>query len=172
MITSAYWISPQGKVLDVGISKHIDQIIQYPESFGITHDQVKETYTKHNERVGTEGRARDELILYAINSGFIRVRFYKNSRWSITLNNVDSKTNKNILHRWAQMPKIQSDIYMPVEILDIKTGRNRKYLVKELAQGDHLFENERDNIFKLVSIPNASEFNRTSFKEFLCNKMR
>lgn len=167
MLTGAYWISPQGKVLDVGISKHIDHIVQHPESFGLTDAEVEAVYAKHNEQVGVEGQAREELILQTVSRGYIRIRFYVNKRWSITLSNINSRTNKNILQKWAQLPDVQKDIHMPVFILDIATEKtNTSYTVKDLAQGIHLTENEKINI-ELIVVNSAREFDIPTFKDFV-----
>lgn len=139
----------------MGVSKHIDHIVQHPESFGLNSGVVMAVYAKHNEQVGVEGRAREELILQVINHGFIRVRFYKNSRWSITL--YDNRVNKNILRKWAQMPSVQKDKYMPVHILDIHTEKvNKNYTVDNLAKGDHLTEGEYFDI-ELTPVSNAKD---------------
>lgn len=77
MDTRAFWISPEGYVMPVELS-HISMVIRDPEKFGLTTQDIKAAYRKHNEPVGLEGKAREELIVALLGRGWIRVREYRN----------------------------------------------------------------------------------------------
>ena len=66
--------------------------------------------------MGTEGNAREEIIKKALKQGFVRIRRYKNW-WSITVNNLDTRTKKN-LSNWAELAKEDKSTggYFPVKI--------------------------------------------------------
>ena len=75
----AYWISPEGEVISIGHGYHIENILKDPEKFGFTKDQIEEVYAKHGENpkhMGMEGKAREELMIDAMNRGWIRIRRY------------------------------------------------------------------------------------------------
>ncbi|MBN1499698.1 MAG: hypothetical protein JW982_06075 [Spirochaetes bacterium] len=88
----AYWISPDGNVITVGTS-HIKAVLDSPEVFGFEKQYLYDVFKRHGEKPGLEGRARNEIILQLIKSGWIRMRFYDSRySWSIT---VDSEDNVN-----------------------------------------------------------------------------
>jgi hypothetical protein len=72
----AYWISPEGKIMSLGHGYHIDSILKDPEKFGFTEEKLEEIYAKHGETLGTEGKAREEVMIDAMNRGWIRIRRY------------------------------------------------------------------------------------------------
>ena len=98
----AYWISPAGKILSVQVGKrHIDFIIQNPEQFGLTREEVEERYARHQEAMGREGTAREELILTSIKNGWIRIRRYAHpDHWKINVLQLNENT-RDILASWA-----------------------------------------------------------------------
>jgi len=53
---------------------HITDIWHNPEKFGFTPDQITALHAKHGERRGQEGKAREELMLDAMNRGWMRIR--------------------------------------------------------------------------------------------------
>ena len=122
MLSKAYWVNPKGKILDVK-SNHIAQIIADPKTFGITRAWIDEIYANHNEKIGTEGEAREEIILKVLESGFIRVRQYK-TRWSLTLHKLDVKTRANI-KKWALIAKDNKTTgkWFPVKLNIVKTDK-------------------------------------------------
>ena len=121
-LPQAFWISPVGKVEGVG-TNHISQIIKDPKKFYLTKDEIEKTYEKNGERMGTEGNAREEIILRVLKSGFHRVRRYKN-RWSITVNRLDSKTRRQ-LSKWAELAKADKSTggFFPVDIYVSSTDK-------------------------------------------------
>jgi len=121
---TGYWIDKFGRIIDSSNDKHIHQIIENPREFGFKPGQVEDIFKKHNERIGTEGKAREEIIEEVLKNGLIRVRLYPNSYWSVTL--YDWNRYKSIrIKKWANKAKKEKTAgkYMPVKILDMKTDR-------------------------------------------------
>lgn len=69
-----WWISPEAEIVSVQTSTHISEIISFPEKFGLTREEIEETYQKHGERLGLEGKAREEIMQKVMSQGWIRAR--------------------------------------------------------------------------------------------------
>jgi hypothetical protein len=140
---AAYFISPSGKVIPTK-ENHIRVIIENPKTFGYTSDEIRKIYDKYNEKVGTEGRAREEIILDLVKKGWIRARRYTNQRWSINTNKLNKRV-KNILYRFFQslLKGIagfrEKDMYMPVVIQDFY-GVNMTSTVGDIIKDALFFE--------------------------------
>lgn len=95
----AYWIAPDGCVVDVAI-RHIITVCNAPERFGMTHEQINEAFVRHGEPLGHEGRARQEIMAeLIINHGWIRVRYLpRHDRWTIELNRFDNQARAVVRH--------------------------------------------------------------------------
>ena len=70
---TGYWISPSGEVIRV-LDIHISTITRHPDKFGFTSDELSKFYEDAGEPVGSEGKAREKIMLSAMQSGWIRVR--------------------------------------------------------------------------------------------------
>ena len=124
-MTPAYWILPNGKIIFVDY-RHIRTVIDNPEMFGYTKRKIAAIYKKHNERMGTEKKAREEIILDLVKRGYIRIRkyTYKHSpHWAVTIDKLSSKKRK-ALSKWASKilkdSSIEPDIYATVKITQVK----------------------------------------------------
>lgn len=149
----AQWISPRGKLIDVGTT-HIDMVIKNPNKFGFTIDQIKKIHKKHKEKLGSEGDAREEIIVDIIKQGWIRTRRYdRQSYWSVSIKSLDNKT-KGFLWQWSKQllkKKIEKDKYMTVQIVSVGKGNvitkydmndiSKDILVKESYDGSCELEN-------------------------------
>lgn len=100
MFTHAFFINPTGKILDIGSTKHITYIVDYPEKFGYTKEELKSIYEKYGEHFGTEGKAREEIIEDITRKGFVHIRQYRNY-WAINFYDLNSRTRK-MLSSWAE----------------------------------------------------------------------
>jgi hypothetical protein len=118
----AYWIDLTGKVLPVkGI--HIEEVIDTPEAYGFTLEQIQEVYDKYSETLKWEGKAREEIIEQMLKRGWIRIRHYgRNDIWSIQCFNFGSR-QKDYLFRWAK---------------DITENEHRKYADVRLDTGNEV----------------------------------
>ena len=129
-MSKAFFILPDGEIIDIGMNTHIEFVIKNPKMFNITKEQITELYKKHGEQIPVEGIARREIILDLLEQGFIRIRQYK-THWSISLKQWDE--SQFILSKWAY---IATDIknagrYMPV-IITTLNGSKFNYTVEDL----------------------------------------
>jgi hypothetical protein len=72
-MNAAYWISPKGEIIYVK-TNHIAEVIENPEKFGFTIEFIEYVYKHYNEKIGTEGKAREQLMIALFNQGWIRIR--------------------------------------------------------------------------------------------------
>lgn len=144
----AYWINPMGKILELPVTKHINQVTENPEKFGLTKDYIESTYEKYGEKINQEAKARDEIFLQLFKKGFIRIRLYINKYWSVSLNDFNSRSKK-ILQKWATVAKKERGAgpFMPVKIGAFKNNKTYSdWTVQDLAQSKHLYEGETSKI--------------------------
>ena len=90
----AHWISPVQIVYEVPFT-HIRLIIDQPERFSLTKDEILKIYEDHNEPIGFEGKARDKIMKDLILKGWIRIR-KNNNFWTVQLNDWN-ESNQNII---------------------------------------------------------------------------
>ena len=99
----AYWISPIGEILPVE-THHVTDFFRYPEVFGLTRDDVLSCYQKYGERLGTEGKAREELILGVMKKGWIRLRYsLKAQSWTAQLSRFTDRQKEYLLNWCLRM---------------------------------------------------------------------
>ena len=91
--SKAFFISPKGELISSGGS-HINIITDHPEKFGITIEHIRDIYAKHNERMGIEGLAREELIVDLIKQGWIHIRRRPNRYWAVMIGKMTPKIKK------------------------------------------------------------------------------
>lgn len=93
---SAFWISIKGKIIPVP-QHHIDLVIQNPELFNLTSQEIEKKYEKHKEPLHLEGYAREEIMGELIAKGWIRLRYVpKRDSWTIQLHVLDKDLIKRI----------------------------------------------------------------------------
>ena len=97
----AYWISPTGKILPVR-DLHITEVLSNPEAFGFNRDELERAYKQHDELLGSEGKAREEIMTTLLKRGWIRIRYVPNhDLYSIQCFNF-GKRQKDYLWQWAK----------------------------------------------------------------------
>lgn len=140
----AYWISRSGELIDVG-KTHIDAVIKNPKKFGYTDEKIKDIYDKYNEKIGQEGKAREEIIVDLIGHGWVRVRRYRNEGYSVNISRMTKKM-KDRLFSWAD--KLlnkgingvkEDDKYIPVNIQGFQDRFNGHFTLQDIAN-DALYE--------------------------------
>ncbi len=99
-LTDAYWLSPNSDIYPLHYKRHIDFFTNNPALFNVTKEEIEEVYKKYNERLGLEGKAREELFFETIKNGWIRIRNYGNKGWSVQLWEM-TKHSKEIIEKWA-----------------------------------------------------------------------
>ena len=147
--TAAYWINPMGKIMELPVTTHVQQVINNPNRFGLTKQSIEKTFDDFGERLGSESKARDKIFLSLFKKGFIRIRLYTNKYWSVSLSGWNSKSKK-VLQKWASIAKKQvgAGPHMPVRIVDFnRTGVIDDYTVNDIASSKHLYESEELEMF-------------------------
>ncbi len=73
----AYWISPRGRIIPVTgqVATHIRAVIKNPAQFGLSRETVQKAYRRHQEPLGLEGKARQEIMAGLLRKGWVRLRF-------------------------------------------------------------------------------------------------
>lgn len=103
----AYWISPSGEVIDCATT-HISEVINKPEQFGLTREGIEGLYKQHDEPLGHEGKAREEIMLDLIKKGWTRIRWVPSKySWTVQIADLTKRVMDN-LQNWA-MSIITSD---------------------------------------------------------------
>lgn len=94
---SAYWLNIDGSIIPVPI-RHIVNVCESPERFGLSREFVVSVFERHREPVGHEGLARQEIMRHLIrNHGWIRARYTpRNDRWTIELSQKDEAAGRII----------------------------------------------------------------------------
>lgn len=151
----AYWISPSGEIKREPIS-HIQDIINNPRKFGFNRGDVAEIYKRFGEKIGTEGRAREHIILRLLTLGWIRIREYPNMYWSVNLERL-GRREKDRLASWAAlMIRKNKDRYMPVKI-GIRRGGLKQYDLEEIAK-DVLYNESKRHARRRYTIMEVIDF--------------
>ena len=125
-----FWINKHD-IFDVSISSHIKFIINNPEKFCLTTKVINEVYTKYNERIGFEGKAREEIIKNVLKYGWIRVRHYFGDKdyWSIQFDEWElrKKYVKSFLE-WAIYEKRILRINEEIALTGFKDGFSKVFM--------------------------------------------
>jgi hypothetical protein len=97
MKSEAYWVSPYSDIIPVQDQRHIHDIINNAEKFGITKDYIESIYKKHKEPLYHEGWAREEILVKLIKDGWIRIRFLpKFDSFTIQINKLNKSAQESI----------------------------------------------------------------------------
>jgi hypothetical protein len=70
----AWWITPLGQVKGFTNSKHIWEVWEAPEDFGLSLQELQAVYKKYGETCTVEKRAREEIMAGLMKKGYIRIR--------------------------------------------------------------------------------------------------
>lgn len=167
MLHNAYWINPRGKILDIGMGTHIDQVVASPKSFGLTDQYIKSVYEKFDEPVGLEGKAREQIMLGLIKDGFIRVRLVKNQFWIVNATRWTPKVKK-ALSVWAGEAKSVKGAgkFMPVKVVTDKETITT-YDVNDMYYEKHLNESDKSIAgYNPAIVESLDDFKYSQFDKF------
>jgi len=143
----AYWISPTGKILPIHEDNHIAQVIKNPTAFNMTIEEVEKIYDKENETMGSEGKAREKIILFLIRRGWIRIRrYYRPDMFSVNISRLNKRT-KNYLYQWAQAMK---EIGLKYTTVKLDTPNKVIHSSIEDISNDSLFQESRGDDLIIV----------------------
>ena len=122
-LSGGVWISPSGDIFGIPLT-HIRSVISNPGQFGFTKEQLKEIFNRHNEGVGSEGNARDEVIALLVSNGWVRIRYYSGDfGFHVELGKF-SNTCKEYLQEWASgvLNKNPDRADYPVKVCEVLNG--------------------------------------------------
>lgn len=134
-----FFISPVGKLIPVASAgTHIRTVINNPSKFKLKKDDIEKEYKKHNEVVGSEGNARDEILKRLTKKGWIRLRRYP-QYWSIQFARMNSKVMKTIARFASSILKgvgryKETDKYIPIVAIGFEDGYQKKVELDYVAQ--------------------------------------
>lgn len=120
----AYWLDPYGTIIPLTAERHVIEIIEHPEKFGLTEKEMRAVYKKHKEKWGSEGNAREEIMAELIKKGWVRIRYIRQTdAFTIQLWKLDSRQKEN-LYDWAKVAVKDGDTseYTEVYIMEIRPG--------------------------------------------------
>jgi hypothetical protein len=156
---SAFWISPKGEIVFSGTT-HIGKILEKPAKFGLNRETIEFLYKKHDERIGQEGRAREEIMLNLFKEGWIRLRKYRagmRTWWSVNVREL-SKRIRVYLQKWAskllqgRLQVREEDPYVEIRV-DRLGGKVLSSNMKAVAQSpDFVAECTEDYDMKVCDI--------------------
>lgn len=137
-IGPGFFISPKGQIILVENS-HIRAVIKNPELFRLSKAYIKSMYKKHGEKIGIEGKAREEILRRVMGNGWIRLRRHPNRYWSVQTGMVTVES-MGFIQRWAreilngESGYTENDPYMPVKIMGLKEGFNQEFTISRLTK--------------------------------------
>jgi hypothetical protein len=123
MKKNAYWISPSGSIIPVD-AMHISTIIEYPKKFNMTKKQIEDIYADHNESIGIEGHAREEIMTMLLNKGWIRLRYNSRQDMWVAQTKEFGKRQKDYMFDWATSKDIKTQKYSEVMLMSFKPPYN------------------------------------------------
>ena len=151
--TNGYWVrlneGASLEIFDISSETHIKFIIQNPELFNLTTQKIEDTYKEFDEPMNLEGKAREALMVYAINLGWIRIRHYtgRSDYWSFQCD--DSEQRKKAMQTfvyWAikrELMTSQDDVMITglkydndYQRFNFQTGGVKAYLPKRRKMAD------------------------------------
>ena len=99
--TKADWVSPSGRIYNVDTDTHINLVIKKPSMFGWNLKNIKKVHEKYGESLGSEGKARHEIMVDILQRGWLRTRQDKRSGiWVVETWNWGNR-EKNALWDWT-----------------------------------------------------------------------
>ena len=146
MNSYAYWILPKrinGSSLIEVPTRHIIDVTTYPKKFGETKESIAQEYTKYNEPLGLEGKAREVILKRVLKRGFGRVRFeMRSQKWSIQIWRLSDKYNDRIFEFAMEASTLrnvskESDVY----IHTLGTNKMIKTTLSDILTGRSITEN-------------------------------
>ena len=122
----AYWLSPYGDIIPLTADRHINEIWDNPDKFGVTEKELQAVYKKHKEKRGSEGNAREEIMSNLIKQGWTRIRYIStNDSFTVQVFDLDNRTKENV-YDWAKVAAKDGSKYTGVTIMEIKPGGDTK----------------------------------------------
>ncbi len=144
--TAAFFISPAGQIKPV-LHTHIKAVIDSPEEFGTTSQEIAQTYQQFEEPMGLEGRARERILNEVIRRGWIRLRRYKNKCWSVTMGRWTEVEMAHLAHWAGRILEgvegfIEDDQHLPIRVVVLGEDQVRELSFDQLVDRDLTCQSE------------------------------
>lgn len=144
MLENGFWIDNKNNIINISFKKHIDFVFSNPELFNLTQQEIKEIHDKYNEKIGTEGKQRDEILTNILKLGWVRIRFYyKTDQWSVQCDSFQLR--KKIINRFVEIAvygksviKVYNSFTKNFDVQETKKGLisvNSKISITTLKEG-------------------------------------
>lgn len=115
----AYWLNKRGAIIGVPTT-HINYMSQNLNKFFLSREKFVAVHEKYVERLGQEGKAREELMIRALKRGWVRVRFTDRNGWMIQAYKLDKSTRENIWEFVKEMLRTrQAGKYADIKIMTL-----------------------------------------------------
>jgi hypothetical protein len=136
-------------------TSHIDLVIKHPEKFLLTKKDIEDTYKKHKEPIGLEGKAREEILSNLIKQGWVRIRYIpKTDSFTVQLNRIDKRKKDQIASFADQALKgIKGKKYnksTDVKVLDLNADVLGSWSLNQLSE---------DALYKEARVIHISKYN-------------
>lgn len=172
---SAFFISPKGEIIRTPI-KHITAVIRNPEKFGLNRDVIEFIHRQYGEKIGQEGKAREQILISLFNQEWIRIREYRNF-WTVNVKKLTSKV-KQYLQKWAQkllQGKLGVTVFDPYADIRIDQ-KGRKVLssnLKAIAQSpEFIAECKKDIDIEIKIVEELDDLPLYPFAEEIMKQIR
>lgn len=138
VLHDAYWMKIDD-VYDVDRS-HIRFILDNPEKFEFTKEELRDIYKSYGEKIGQEGKAREHIIKEAARRGWIRVRHYKKPQdyWSIQFDNY--RKRRRSVERFIDyaLENLGMNMNDAIAVIGYDDGYVKEYTFMEGGVGEYL----------------------------------
>lgn len=135
---SAYWVR-YGDVYEID-EKHIRFILDNPELFDTEKSNLISIYKKYGEKIGQEGKAREEIIKMVSKDGWIRVRHYQTPKnyWTIQVDNYRKRKRSISSFIDYAISNLGMNINDAISILGYFDNKSINYSYQEGGVGEYL----------------------------------
>lgn len=140
---TGYWFK-YGDAYEVE-RNHIRFILDKPEMFEFTKEELRDIYRSYGEKIGQEGKAREHIIKEAARRGWVRIRHYKkpSDYWSIQFDRY--KKRRRSVEKFIDyaLENLGMDMYDAIALVGYDDGYSKEYTFREGGVGEYLV-NERN----------------------------
>jgi hypothetical protein len=133
----AFWLAPDGTPYLVPMT-HIQFVIENPDLFGVSLEDLRRRYVQYDEPWGCEGIAREEAICDLVRQGWTRIRRYRRE-YAVNVPELDDH-QRTMLAKFASVllgegfaGRYEADAYMPMRIVEMRNGRVSNVTVSQVA---------------------------------------
>lgn len=152
-----WWISPNGHIIPLKGTAHINDIMEEPEKFGFSRDQLVAIHDKYGERLGSEGDARTEIMKMAMAKGWIRARYGQNNGFYLETSNLEraKKIMWDVVTDFQE--KFHKQVWEPLMLMDYKTRNMIKSTLGEITKKLFASSSVSEGLFHFMGLARLLE---------------